>query len=527
MITKSVAGTETMIVSPHHLASAAGARILLAGGNAFDAAVAVSACLAVVYPHMTGLGGDAFWLTYSVSDQSVRAYNASGRSGHQAAREKFAGETAIPARGPRSAITVPGMVDGWEAILREYGRLSLGEVLEPAIGYALDGFPMSADQQATTAQRALLLSEMPNTARIYLPGGRVPAAGSRFVQRQLGESLRELAQYGRDAFYKGTLGRRITDYLGKQGGLLTLEDFAAHTGEWSKPVTGQYRGYELYQAPPNSQGFTGIMALKILEQFDLTGIAHGSFEYYHLCIEAVKLAFRDRNRYLSDPEFAEVPLEQLLSDSYIKQLASEIKMNHAVDVDSKPMGGDTAFAAVVDREGNAVSFIQSLYFEFGSSVVAGDTGILLQNRGSFFSLDGSHVNRLEPNKRTFHTLMPAMACREGKPAILYGTQGGEGQPQTQTALVTRIVDYRMDPQRAIVEPRWLWGRTWGESNRDLKVESRLGNEAIDKLKRAGHSVKSVQPFDGLMGHAQAIVVDDNGFRIGGTDPRCDGGAIGW
>ncbi|MDF2922207.1 MAG: gamma-glutamyltransferase [Paenibacillaceae bacterium] len=527
MMTKAITGIETMVVSPHYLATAAGARILSKGGNAFDAAVAVSACLAVVYPHMTGLGGDAFWLVYSSADQAVRAYNASGRSGYMATREQFAGEASIPLRGPRSVLTVPGMVDGWDAISREYGRLPLRELLEPAIAYAAQGFPVSGDQYATTAQRALLLSEQPNTARIYLPGGRIPAAGSKLVQRLLGESLKKIAANGRDAFYKGPLGAEISSYLQGHGGLLTMEDFAAHTGEWDAPASGAYRGYDLYQAPPNSQGFTGIMALHILENYDLKSIPHGSYDYYHLTIEALKLSLRDRNRYLTDPGFADIPLERLLSKAYARELAGEIRMDRTIDVDAKPMGGDTAYAAVVDGEGNAVSFIQSLYFEFGSAVTAGETGIILQNRGSFFSLEQDHVNRLEPRKRTFHTLMPAMACRDGKPAILYGTQGGEGQPQTQTALVTRIIDYRMDPQKAVSEPRWLWGRTWGEPNKDLKVESRIANDAVDKLKRSGHSVKTVQAYDGIMGHANAVVIGENGFRSGGTDPRSDGAAMGW
>jgi gamma-glutamyltranspeptidase len=527
MSTKAITGTETMIVSPHHLASAAGAKILLKGGNAFDAAVAVSACLSVVYPHMTGLGGDSFWLTYSAAEGSVRAYNASGRAGSQVTRERYAGEASIPVRGARSIVTVPGMVDGWASVLKEYGTMTLGEVLEPAIGYAVGGVPVAADLHSTIAERALMLSEETNTARIYLPGGRVPGAGSRLVQRQLGESLRLLAEEGRDAFYKGKIATEIAAYLKKAGGYLTLEDFESHSGEWATPVSGTYRGCEIYQAPPSSQGFTGVMALQILENFDLRNIPHGSYKYYHLLIEALKLSFRDRDRYLTDPAFSSIPLEKLLSLPYAAELAEQIKLDRALDLTANPTGNDTAYAAVIDKDGNAVSFIQSLYFEFGSSVTAGDTGIIMQNRGSFFSLDSNHVNRLEPNKRTFHTLMPAMACRDNKPFILYGTQGGEGQAQTQTALITRMIDYGMNPQEAINEPRWVWGRTWGEPTSELKLEKRIGSEAVDSLKRAGHLVKTVQPYDAVTGHAHAIKVEDNGFRTGGTDPRCDGSAIGW
>ncbi|WP_025680431.1 gamma-glutamyltransferase [Paenibacillus massiliensis] len=527
MKTAPIRGTQTMVVSPHYLASAAGARILEQGGNAFDAAVAVSACLAVVYPHMTSVGGDAFWLTYSTHEGRVRAYNASGRSGGQVSAACFSGEAAIPQRGARSALTVPGMVDGWDAVLREYGSMTLSEVLQPAIQYAMEGFPLSPDQYNHTRERMEVLQSQPQTAAIYLPGGKVPSIGSRFVQSALGSSLQQIAEQGRDAFYTGSIGQDIVRSLAEQDGMLTLEDFTAHTGEWVEPLRGSYRGLDIYQAPPNSQGFTGIMALQILENVELGHIPHGSYEYYHLLVEALKLSFQDRNRYLTDPDFAAIPLERLLSKMYAKELASSIDMERALSMDSQPVGSDTAYAAVVDAEGNAVSFIQSLYFEFGSAVVGGNTGILLQNRGSFFSLDDTHVNRLEPNKRTFHTLMPAMACRHGRPYILYGTQGGEGQPQTQTALLTRIVDYGLDPQAAIDAPRWVWGRTWGEATQELRLEGRISADVAHRLQQAGHSVRMMEDYAGAAGHAHAIVIDEHGFRLGGTDPRCDGAAIGW
>jgi gamma-glutamyltranspeptidase/glutathione hydrolase len=516
-----------MVVSPHYLASAAGARIMQQGGNAFDAAIAVSACLAVVYPHMTGLGGDSFWLSYHRGEGEVRAYNGSGRSGYRATMEVFAGESSIPARGVRSAITVPGMVDAWDAIHREYGRLSFAQVLEPAIEYAVNGFPMSLDQYENTVAQHQILSESPETSAIYLPGGQAVKPGKRFVQHNLGQSLRELALHGRDAFYKGRIAKEIAAYLQRNGGLLTIDDFVDHQGNWVSPLKGSYRGYSVYQVPPNSQGFVGIMALHVLENFDLGNIEHGSFEYYHLLIEALKLSFRDRNRYLTDPDFSHIPLDRLLSKTYAAELAAGIRMDRASDAETAPVGSDTAYAAVVDEYGNALSFIQSLYFEFGSGVVAGETGILLQNRGSFFSLDPEHVNCLQPHKRTFHTLMPAMACLDGKPKLLYGTQGGEGQPQTQTALVTRMIDYGMNPQQAINEPRWVWGRTWGKPTQELKIEGRVRPEAEEALVSAGHLVRRVKEFDGVMGHAHAIWIDEQGFLSGGADPRSDGRAVGW
>ncbi|RIX51517.1 gamma-glutamyltransferase [Paenibacillus nanensis] len=524
---RPVTGSDTMVVSPHYLASAAGARILEQGGNAFDAAVAVSACLAVVYPHMTSMGGDSFWLTYHEGEKTVRGYNASGRAGYGAHLSAYGGLSEIPRRGIRSIVTVPGMVDGWHAVHSEYGRLSWGEALAPAIHYAEHGFPMTQDQYANAAQHADVLAATPETAAIYMPGGKPFAAGERFKQLAMARTLKRIAEHGRDEFYKGDTAKEIASYLARHGGLLTLDDLADHHGEWVDPIAGSYRGHTLYQMPPNSQGFSGIMALHILENFDFSAIEHGSYDYYQLCVEAVKLSFRDRNAYLTDPKFASIPLDWLLSKAYAAELAGSIQLNRASAASAEPIGSDTAYAAVVDRDGNAVSFIQSLYFEFGSAVVAGETGVLLQNRGSFFSLDPGHINRLQPAKRTFHTLMPAMACVNGKPSILYGTQGGEGQPQTQTAIFTRMVDYGMDPQQAIHEPRWVWGRTWGEPTQELKVEGRVPEDVLHKLGEAGHIVRKVNSFDGIMGHACAIRRDEHGFLQGGFDPRSDGGAIGW
>lgn len=524
---EAVVGTKTMVVSPHYLASAAGSAILKKGGNAFDAAVAVSACLAVVYPHMTGLGGDSFWMLYSAKEKKVRTYNGSGRTGSQVNREIFNSRDSIPTRGIESVITVPGMVDSWDAVVREYGRLSLSDVLEPAIEYAASGFPFSKDQYVNTLKNAELLRSLPETAAIFLPEDRVPHVNERFIQKNLAQTLRKLAEKGRDDFYKGDLARHIVSSLQRKGGRLTFEDFADHQGNWAEPVYSSYRDYTIYQVPPNSQGFVGLMALNILENYDLSAIPHGSYEYYHLLAEALKRSFQDRNQYLSDPEFCSIPLEWLLSKGYAKEMVQSIQMNKANDMVTQPIGNDTAHAAVVDEEGNAVSFIQSLYFEFGSGVVAGDTGVLLQNRGSFFSLDPSHVNTLEPGKRTFHTLMPAMAFKGEKPYVVYGTQGGEGQPQTQTLIITRMLDYGMNPQQAISEPRFVWGRTWGEASQELKIEGRVSKDVVQSLKGAGHLVKVVEEMDKVMGHANAILIDDQGFLQGGIDPRADGAGIGW
>lgn len=525
MANRPVIGTKTMVVSPHYLASAAGARILEKGGNAFDAAVAVSAALGVVYPHMTGLGGDAFWMLYSQEEGRVRVYNGSGRSGHKVSRELYASDAAIPRRGARAAITVPGMVDSWEAVLSRYGKFTLADVLEPAVNYASDGFPLSPDQYACTLHAYASLS--PEAKGIYMPGGIIPPPGSKMLQQELAHSLIRLADGGRECFYEGEIAKAICSGLADAGGSLTIEDFASHRGCWCEPLSAEYYGHTIYQAPPNSQGFSALLTLNILKHFDFTAIRHGSFEYYHLLAEALKASFRDRDAVLTDPEFSRIPLDWLLGKENAAQHAASISMHRAAPAASQPSGQDTAYAAVVDAQGNAVSFIQSLYFEFGSGFIPGDTGILLQNRGSFFSLDPAAVNMLAPNKRTFHTLMPAMACRNGKPAILYGTQGGEGQPQTQTLLLTRLLHYGMKAQEAVDEPRFVWGRTWGEANEELTIESRVDERVLDELAAAGHKVRKASAFDGLAGHAHIIAMDENGYRWGAADPRSDGAAIGW
>lgn len=524
---RSVVANSTMIVSPHYLASTAGARILEKGGNAFDAAITVSSCLAVVYPHMTGLGGDSFWLTYSATEGQVRGYNGSGRSGYKANLSRYPGLTGIPHRGIDSIVTVPGMVDAWYEVHARYGRLPWEEVLSTAITYAENGFPMSLDQAQHTHIHHDMLSGFRETASIFVPPAQTVTSGKQFKQRDLARTLRHIAVGGRNVFYKGKIAANIVESLQSKGGILIKDDFADHEGNWVEPLKGSYRENEVYQLPPNSQGFTGIMVLQMLEHVDFSAIQHGSYEYYHYIIEALKLSFRDRNQYLTDPLFSEIPLKLLLSKSYARSLYELISMSNARSISTTPIGNDTAYAAVVDEDGNAVSFIQSLYYEFGSGVVAGDTGILMQNRGSYFSLNPKHVNALAPGKRTFHTLMPAMICRGGKPYILYGTQGGEGQPQTQTALITRMLDYGLDPQQAINEPRWVWGRTWGVVSEELRLESRIDSNVVDRLRQAGHMVKVVDAYDGVMGHAHAILIDDQGYLHGGVDPRCDGSAIGW
>ncbi|MFF2654610.1 gamma-glutamyltransferase [Streptomyces sp. NPDC058045] len=519
-----------MVSSPHYLASAAGLQVLRDGGSAVDAAIAVNATLGVVYPHMTGPGGDAFWLIHDAATGSVQALNGSGRSGAAATRDFYTskGLTEIPSRGPLAAVTVPGAVDSWCTAHERHGRLPLSALLRAAIDYARDGFPVCDSYAACASDVAEVLHAHPLTSRTLMPEQRLPAIADVLTLPRLAATLETVAEKGRAGFYEGPVAAEIARSLQEAGGLLTTEDLAAHHSDWQDPISTTYRGYVAYQHPPNSQGFAHLMALNIIENFDLSGlISSNDPRYVHLLVEATRLAFADRDRHLTDPAFHEIPMDRLLSKGYAAELASRITMDRAAPLQPVTrMGGDTTCSVVVDKDGNASSVIQSLYHEFGSGFIAGDTGVLLQNRGSFFSLDADHVNSLEPNKRTFHTLMPGMLLRDGRLDLVYGTMGGEGQPQTSNALVTRVVDFGLDVQQAIDAPRWLYGRTWGDDRRDLRIENRFPAEALESLRNWGQPVQQLGDFEGVMGHAQAIRVGDK-VLMGGADPRGDGLALGW
>lgn len=522
-----------MVSSPHYLASAAGLRVLQDGGTAVDAAIAINSTLGVVYPHMTGAGGDAFWLIYDATSGRLHGLNGSGRAGGAATTGHFRshGYDSIPTRGPLASITAPGAVDSWCQAHEHFGALDLSRVLAPAIHYARHGYAVCAGQAACLHQVAGVLSAYSHTRETLLPEGRPPLEGEVVGLPKLAETLETVAQKGREGFYEGPVAAEIAAAVQRAGGLLTAADLASHSSDWVAPISTTYRGLECYQHPPNSQGFTHLMMLNILEGFDLSAMGEDSAQYLHTLVEATKLSFADRDRYLTDPDFADIPLAELLSKEYAAELRGRIDAEQAAaPVPAAPAGGDTTCSVVVDGEGNAVSVIQSLYHECGSGFVAGDTGVLLQNRGAFFALDDEHVNKLEPGKRTFHTLMPGMAFRDGKPHLVYGTMGGEGQPQTANTLVTRVADFGHEIQHAIDRPRWLFGRTWGEETRDLRVESRFPAAVATGLRHRGHPVREVGEWDNAMGHAQGIHVDHySGGEVlmGGADPRGEGLALGW
>jgi gamma-glutamyltranspeptidase/glutathione hydrolase len=528
-----VRATRGMVAAPHALASEAGAAILRRGGNAVDAAIAAATTVAVVYPHMNGLGGDNVWLIYDARARTLRALNAAGRSAAAATlddyRRRFG--AAIPPRGGAAALTVPGVVSGWWAA-HVLSRDGLGSpvtwpaLFEDAITRAREGFPPSAGQRRVTAATADLFGHAaPEELRRALWRVYHPAllARERFVQEELALTLARIAEGGAEEFYHGALGRRLADGARAAGSPLAVEDLRDHTADWVEPLAVPYRGGVAAGFPPPTQGFAALAILVLLEGFDLAAL--DETEYVHLVVEATKLAFEDRDRYLTDPTVEEVPVGRCLDPGYLAARRHLISRRHARVTAGAPAAGDTIAIVTADAAGNVVALIQSLYFEFGSGVLAGDTGVLLQNRGAFFSLDPAHPNRLAPGKRTAHTLIPSMYLVDGRPRLVYGTMGGDGQPQTQAALVTGLVDRGLGPQAAVEAPRWLYGRTWGEASRSLRIESRFGEGVAQSLRARGHEVSVVEEWSDLMGHAHVIRVDTDGFT-GGSDPRADGAAVG-
>ena len=529
-----------MIATPHTLASTTGLDVLRDGGSAVDAAIAANAVLCVAYPHMAGLGGDGFWMI-APPDEAVTAINASGPAAERATREFYRddGHDEIPERGPAAALTVPGAVDGWRLAHETYGELSWDRLFEDAIGLADDGLPITENLSRWARRDRDVLAADERAAATFLDGGSPPPSGSTLVQPELATSLSTLATVGpRDGFYGGEVAAEFCAGLGAASPLAP-SDFEAYSATWVDPLSVDYGEYTAHGVPPNTQGLAALQILGLLDGFDVAAWGDGSADYYHHMAEATKLAFADRDAWVTDPEFVDVPTDELLDVGYLRSRADLIAPDETLPPAPEPgvpgpdpspaddAGGDTCYLSIVDEDGLAVSVIQSVYFDFGAGILAGETGIVPQNRGSYFSLDPTSVNRLEPGKRPFHTLVPALLTKDGDPWLVYGTMGGEGQPQTQAALVSRIVDFGYDVQRAIEAPRWLFGRTWGAESRSLSLENRVSDRVLLDLERRGHDLSLARAYDETMGHAQAIRIHEDGSLSGGADPRGDGAAIGY
>lgn len=520
-----VRARHAMVASSQPLASQVGLDILRRGGNAIDAAIAMAAVLNVTEPMMTGIGGDAFMLVHWAKTGELKGLNASGRAPRALNLEHFhkRGIREMPEAGMET-ITVPGAFDGWVQLLETYGTMKLSEVLQPAIELAENGFPVMEKTAADWATTVEKLKKNPAAAANYLlGGGRAPQAGELFRQANLARTLRALARGGRAAFYKGEIARAIVEYCRQNGGFLTMEDFAAHRSDWVEPISTDYRGYKVYEIPPSGQGLTALLALNILEGFDLAAMREQPEQYYHTMIEAMKLAFADRNKYIADPVFAKVPVQELLSKAYAAKRRALIRPDTAMEppVAGEVKGGtDTTYFTVVDRQRNAVSFINSVYEYFGSGIVAGDTGIVLHNRGAGFSLDAAHANRLEPGKRPFHTIIPAMVFKDGKLFLSFGVMGGAVQPQGHVQVLTNLIDMGMNLQQAIEAPRFRY-----LSGKRVLLENELTAGVIQRLVGRGHERVFLEGF--TMGGGQAILLEANGTLAGASDSRKDGMALGY
>ncbi len=526
--------THGMVTSPHSLASSAGVDVLRAGGSAIDAAIATSAVLAVVYPHMTGLGGDAFWLIHDGGSGEISYLNGGGRAaaGASAAALEERGLREIPLRGIVPAtLTVPGGVASWIAAHDVHGRLPLPRVLEAAIGYARDGFPVTARLSAFIEMMRDDLLQHRETAALFFRGGTMPRPGTTLANPNLANTLQAIAECGRAGFYEGPVAAEMARFSREQGGLFELADLALQGAAWGKPLVGRYRGFTIFNTPPPTQGFTVIEMLNLVESFGLKDLLGP--DRLHLLVQAKQIAYHDRDLLLADPAFANIPIETLISREYAARHLGLINPATALRWDQVPsygsLSGDTVYIAAVDRHGNAASLIQSLYGAFGSCVTAGNTGVMLQNRSAYFSLDSDHPNCLAPGKMPLHTLIASMAKRDGRLCTVLGCMGADGQPQIQLQLYTAMIDYGLDIQEALELPRFLSGRFGlGEARDTLYLESRFPADTIDALERRGHSIHRWGAWNEQAGHAHGITIGpEDRMLSGGSDPRSDGAAIGY
>jgi len=531
-----VLAPETMVATSQPLAVQVGTDILKRGGNAIDAAIAVNAMLGLVEPMSCGLGGDLFAIVWDAGSQSLYGLNGSGCSPYSLTRDVFSDRELdrIPLRGVLSW-SVPGCVDGWYALNGRFGRLSIADLLAPAITYAEKGFPVSPVIARAWAEAADLLRKDSATAETFLPQGDAPACGDVFANPDLARSLRAIASGGRDAFYLREIGEKIVAASERLGGYISMRDLANHKSTWVEPISTPYRDYEVWELPPNTQGLAALQMLRILDGFDLAGMGHNSGDYLHHLVEAKKLAYEDRARFYADPDFYDPPVDHLLSDEYTARQRERIDSLHAArEFPPEPSAlrdGDTVYLTVVDGERNAVSLIQSNYHGFGSGIVPPGVGFAMQDRGALFDLNPSAANRLEPHKRPFHTIIPGFVTRHGQPAFSFGVMGGDQQPQGQVQVLCNVIDFGMDVQHAGDALRFRHDGSStpvGDVMNDggtLNLEPGIPEEVADDLRARGHNVTYKE---GGYGGYQGIWIDqERGVLRGGSESRTDGCACGY
>ncbi len=524
-----------MAATSQPLATQAALDILKKGGSAMDAAIAANAVLGLVEPASCGIGGDIFAIVWDAKTEKLYGFNGSGRSPKALDRDYFVERNMdyIPFTGPLP-VSVPGCVDGWFEMHKKFGKLDMKDILHPAIEYARNGFPVSEviayEMSTSTARR----QNLPGFKETYMPGGSAPRKGQIFKNPDLGNTYEKIAQGGRDAFYKGDIAKTIDQYMKKHGGMLRYEDMASHSSNWVEPISTNYRGYDVWELPPNGQGTAALQMLNILEAYDVRSMGFGSPEYLHVLTEAKKLAYEDRAKFYADPEFNQLPTEELISKEYADERRKLISMAEAAD--AYPAGeieaGNTTYLTVADKDGNMVSLIQSIYAVFASGMVPDDLGFVLQNRGQMFNVkDPDHFNVLEPGKRPFHTIIPAFITKDGKPWVSFGLMGGAVQPQGHAQIVVNLIDFDMGLQEAGDAPRM---RHSGSSQPTgtimtgggtLNLESGFDYRSIRELRKKGHTISFAV---GISGGYQAIKFDaKNKVYYGASESRKDGQAAGY
>lgn len=540
-ITGQTFATRSEVIAQHGmactsqpLATQAALDILKAGGNAIDAAIAANAVLGLVEPTGNGMGGDLFAIIWDAKTQKLYGLNASGRSPYDLNLQYFIdhGITKVPSHGPLS-VSVPGCVDGWFELNKKFGKLPMTDILKPAITYATEGFPVTEVIAYYWNSNSKVLEKYNGFKEIFMPNGKAPAKGEVFKNPYLAATLEKVAKGGRDVFYKGEIAQKIVDYVRAEGGFLSMRDFQDHHSDWIEPVSTNYRGYDIWELPPNGQGIAVLQILNILENYDIKSMGFGSADYIHTFVEAKKLAFEDRAKFYADPEFNKLPIKGLISKEYAKDRMKLIKPDKAARVypPGNPEHGNTIYLTTADKDGNMVSLIQSNYRGMGSGMTPGKLGFILQDRGEMFSLDPNHMNKFEPHKRPFHTIIPAFITKNGKPFISFGLMGGSMQPQGHVQIVVNLIDFGMNLQEAGDAPRICHEGSSEPTDEKMTdggivyLESGFNYKTVRELLGKGHAI---QYTNGIYGGYQAIMWDDkNKVYYGASESRKDGQAAGY
>ena len=521
---------KNMIIAPHHLAAKTGSDILKEGGNVIEAMIASAAMISVVYPHMNSMGGDNFWLI-SDKDKNVYAIDSCGPAANNASTDfyKNQGFNSIPSRGPLSALTVPGAVAGWKlaydfSVNNLEGKIPISRLLFDAEQTAKEGIAVTNTLRNNIKSKLNQLVDIVGFKDVYLKNGKIPNVGDRLFFPKLSNTFSCLIKNGLDDFYSGEVFSNIISDLDLLGSPLNSDDFKKYKATFVDPLELKIKDAKLFNLPPPTQGLASILILGVLDELSID--CKNDVELIHLIVEITKSVFKIRDKHISDPRYMSIHVNEFLKKDFIKKLAKEIDFERATPWPNSSLGGDTVWLGATDKYGNTVSFIQSIYWEFGSGLILPNTGITMQNRGISFSLDRENHNNLIPGRKPFHTIQPALAHFDDGRVMSYGTMGGEGQPQTQASIFFRYANQNLNLQNAVNEPRWLLGKTWGEETTSLKIEERFSFDTFENLKSMGHIVEKVGAYEEIMGHAGALVSYPNGLKEGGYDLRSDGICIG-